>query len=283
MLIGGAGGGQAGFDGAAGEAPSGLKNYEAVAQGMGGAGGNGGACGERPNVLSFQVVSLPSYYDGCAIGAGGAGGASNGALGSAGGATTLGGFTSADGSQPLDDVVNFLDGTVYASLNEAGESGANGGIGSGRGSYDGRQDTSTNGSNHICEDGVTIYYGGSYSNGSSYSYSHTTYATGGAGGGGAAHGANGSNGVSASYEQPSLPYGAQGGDGASATAPAQATETQAGRGGHGGGGGGGAAQCYLHTDGSSVFSYGFNYGGAGGLGSAGGQGGDGLIVIYYNA
>ena len=67
-----------------------------------------------------------------------------------------------------------------------------------------------------------------------------------------------------------------------ASEPAKAAETQAGRGGHGGGGGGGAAQCYLHTDGASLFSYGFNYGGAGGLGSAGGQGGDGLIIVYYN-
>ena len=52
---------------------------------------------------------------------------------------------------------------------------------------------------------------------------------------------------------------------------------------HGGGGGVGSFQCRLYTDGSSVFSYGFNYAGSGGKGPEGGQGGNGLIVIYYNA
>ena len=290
MLIGGAGGGQAGFDGAAGEAPSGIVNYEARAQGTGGVGGNAGQGGERPLVLSFQVVSLPSYYDGCVIGTGGAGGASNGALGSAGGATTLGGMTSADGSQPVADVVNFLDGTVYAYLNSAGEAGGNGGIGAGRGTQPQYQDVSTNGQNHICDSG-TINYGGAYANSVSYSYKLGSSArkyrtTGGAGGGGAAHGAAGNSGRTNQNYDDDQTYGSyysQGGDGANAIAPTQAAETQAGRGGHGGGGGGGSAQCYLYTDGSSVFTYGFNYGGAGGLGSAGGQGGDGLIVIYYNA
>lgn len=281
MLIGGAGGGQAGFDGAAG-ADGGVYADRGKPQ-AGGAGGNGGAGGERPLVLSFQVVSLPSYYDGCAIGVGGAGGASNGDLGSAGGATTLGGFTSADGSQPLDDVVNFLDGTVYANLNETGESGGNGGIGSGDGNAN--LDTSTNGANHICEDG-TVNYGGAYANGLRWNEKASSgtryYHTGGAGGGGAAHGANGGDALTT--EDPVSPQThTNGGGGANAVAPLQAAETQAGRGGHGGGGGGGAAVGWISYSWSSLVSYGFNKGGAGGLGSAGGQGGDGLIVIYYNA
>lgn len=286
VLIGGAGGGQAGFDGADGEAPDGLKNFEAMAQGMGGAGGNGGATGERPKVLSFQEATLPSYYDGAAIGAGGAGGASNGALGSAGGATTLGGLSSADGSTPIDDVVNFLDGTVYCALNATGERGADGGIGSGRGNTN--KDTSTAGGSHICEDGETVYAGGAYANGANYSYYQSSIRrirdTGGAGGGGAAHGGAGSAGYAA-YDRASeeTKDGSYGGDGANATAPAKAPETQAGRGGHGGGGGGGAAQCYKANQGSSTYTYGWNYGGAGGAGSAGGEGGDGLILIYYNA
>ena len=286
MLIGGAGGGQAGYDGQDGEKPGGIDNYYAMAQGNGGAGGNAGQGGERPLVLSFQVVSLPSYYDGAAIGVGGAGGASNGALGSAGGATTLGTFTSADGTQPVADVVNFLDGSIYAYLNTAGEAGATGGIGAGRGT--GYEGASTNGANHYCEDG-TVNYGGSYANGVSYDYRYGSgrryEASGGAGGGGAAHGANGGNGF-ASYDQDSEethPYMSEGGAGGSAVAPQKANETQAGHGGHGGGGGGGAAQSYSHYSGSTGFSYGHNHGGAGGLGSAGGQGGDGLIVIYYDA
>ena len=283
MLIGGGGGGQAGYDGEQGEAPAGLVNFQNVTAGMGGAGGAAGAGGERPLVLSYQVPSLAAYYDGAAIGAGGAGGTGNGALGSAGGATTLGTFSSADGSQPLDDIVNFLDGTVYAYLNEAGEAGNAGGIGSGRGTYG--ADTSTNGQNHICEDGVTVYYGGVYSNPDWYSYQQMSYQNGGAGGGGAAHGANGGNGFTASAfdPDPAPAYCSVGGDGGNATAPSQAAETQAGRGGNGGGGGGGASQSAYRPSGSQYYSYGLNKGGAGGLGSAGGQGGDGLIVIYYNA
>jgi len=287
MLIGGAGGGQGGFNGANGEAPSGIANFNARAQGMGGAGGSGGACGERPLVLSFQEPSLPAYYDGAAIGTGGAGGASNGGAGSAGGATTLGGQTSADGTQPLADLVNFLDGTVYCTLNESGESGANGGIGAGRGTNAAYQDISTNGENHICEDG-TVYYGGTYANSTFYRYGtspNRRYRTiGGAGGGGAAHGVNGADGYAAyDYESQEIKSGSWGGDGGSAVAPAQSAETQAGRGGHGGGGGGGSAQSQYETEGVTGFTYGFNHGGTGGAGSVGGQGGDGLIVIYYNA
>ena len=278
MLIGGAGGGQAGYDGQQGEALGGYQNIGVPVNG--GAGGNAGQGGERPLVLSFQVVSLPAYYDGAAIGTGGAGGASNGALGSAGGATTLGTYTSADGSQPVADVVNFLDGTVYANLNTAGEAGAAGGIGSGYGNYD--LDTSTNGGNHICEDGMTTYYGGAYDNGKHFdervSQGTRDYSTGGTGGGGAAHGANGGAGV-AGYDP--VHYTGVGGAGANAVAPAQAAETQAGRGGHGGGGGGGCATTYLYYSWSHSYVGHGGTGGAGGAGSAGGQGGDGLIVIYY--
>ena len=280
MLIGGAGGGQAGYDGQQGEALTGWQNIGVPA--MGGAGGNAGQGGERPLVLSFQVVSLPASYSNAAIGIGGVGGASNGALGSAGGATTLGTFTSADGSQPVADVVNFLDGTVYANLNIAGELGGAGGIGSGYGNTD--LDTSTNGANHICDDGVTIYYGGAYENGKSFrenlSQGTRTYASGGVGGGGAAHGANGNVGV-AGYDP--VHYTGVGGAGADAVAPPQAAETQAGRGGHGGGGGGGCATTRFDTSWTHTYNGHGGTGGAGGAGSAGGQGGDGLIVIYYDA
>jgi len=277
MLIGGAGGGQAGYDGEQGHYvegrwDSGLLGIPV----MGGVGGAAGVGGERPLVLSYQVPSLAAYYDGAAIGVGGAGGASNGDLGSAGGATTLGGMTSADGSQPIDDIVNFLDGTVYCTLNEAGESGNAGGIGSGYGEYN--VDTSTNGTNHICEDGT--WYGGAYDNGSLfYDVSHT-YRSGGAGGGGAAHGANGSAGV-AGYDGDN--WYSTGGAGGNATAPPQAPETQAGRGGHGGGGGGGATSSWSKGNSQTGYSYSRGVGGASGLGSVGGQGGDGLIVVYYNA
>ena len=281
MLIGGAGGGQAGYDGEQGKNITGVWDYDLLkASAEGGAGGAAGAAGERPNVLSFQVVSLPAYYDGAAIGAGGAGGASNGDLGSAGGDTTLGGYTSADGAQPVADIVNFLDGTVYAYLNNDGEAGGHGGVGAGCRAPD---DTSTNGQDHTCESGT--WYGGSYVN-SQYFNQYVSqgtrgYETSGAGGGGAAHGANGGNGYNgnaSTYDWQSV-----GGAGANAVAPQQGNETQAGAGGHGGGGGGGCGAGRIIYSWQSTYTFSRGIGGAAGLGSAGGQGGDGLIVIYYNA
>lgn len=280
MLIGGAGGGQAGYDGEQGHRLEWSGPFDSSYLGLpvnGGEGGAAGAGGERPLVLSFQVVSLPSYYDGCAIGIGGAGGTGNGALGSAGGATTLGGFTSADGSQPLDDVVNFLDGTVYAYLNDAGESGEHGGVGSGYGDLN--LNTSTNGENHINADGTTNY-GGAYANGQTWTHNSRYYRTAGAGGGGAAHYADGQVGFTGDGVST---WGAVGGAGGNPVAPPKGAETQAGHGGHGGGGGGGATAGRSTLSGSSSFQYDIGTGGAGGLGSAGGQGGDGLIVVYYNA
>lgn len=288
MLFGGAQGGQAGYDGENGKAPGGLANYEAMTQGLGGHGGSPGQPGNRGKLLSFQVQALPAYYTGAAIGEGGEGGTDNGALGSDGGPTTLGGFTSADGTVPVDETVNFIDGTIYGRSNVQGEPGSDGGIGAGRGSgYDG---ASTDGLSHICEDG-TVEPGGSHANSLSYNWrpsgGNRRYRNmGGAGGGGAAHGAPGGDAyIASNREEEDTRGGSYGGDGADAVAPAQAAETQAGRGGHGGGGGGGAAQCYYRTDTdlNNSFSYGFNYGGTRGKGSPGGKGGDGLIVIFYNA
>jgi len=277
VLLSGAGGGQAGYDGAQGEALGGYQNLGVPM--MGGAGGAAGAPGERGRMYSAYVNVLPSYYDNAAIGVGGAGGASNGALGSAGGDTTLGTFTTNGAPQLIDDYTNFLDGTAYGLLNVAGEAGSTGGIGSGYGTYD--LDTSTNGANHTCTDGT--WYGGAYDNGDYYreyvSQGTRYYSTGGAGGGGAAHGANGSAGV-AGYDP--VNYLGVGGAGGNAVAPAQAAETQAGRGGHGGGGGGGCATSGIYYSWSHSTSGHAGTGGAAGLGSAGGQGGDGLIIVYYN-
>lgn len=282
LLIGGAGGGQGGLNGEQGSnIPNTGSERNLGKPANGGAGGVGGACGTRPLVLSFQEPSLPAYYDGAAIGVGGAGGASNGGAGSAGSATTLGGQTSADGVQPLDDLVNFLDGSVYCSLNTIGESGNAGGIGSGYG--DRNLDTGTDGSPHICDDGTWV--GGHYSNGwrrnQSVSQGTRYYYAAGAGGGGAAHGGDGYDGSSG--DRDTYDWYAVGGAGGNATPPPQAAETQAGRGGHGGGGGGGASAGALYYSWSTSYSYSAGTGGTGGAGSVGGQGGDGLIVIYYNA
>lgn len=278
VLLSGAGGGQAGYDGEDGHyltlSPVGTYAGSPV---NGGQGGAPGAPGERGRIYSFYVNSLPSYYDGAAIGAGGAGGASNGALGSPGGDTTLDTYSTAGGSHLIDDYTNFIDGTSYAYQNVAGEAGAAGGIGSGFTTIN--LDTSTNGENHVCEDG-TVYYGGAYVNGMYWRDSPATYNVAGVGGGGAAHGADGNVGLGG--DRALERWRVVGGAGADAVAPTQAAETQAGHGGHGGGGGGGATGGYISYSGSSSISTDRGTGGAGGLGSAGGQGGDGLIIAYYN-
>lgn len=281
VLLSGAGGGQAGYDGANGK-DNGTYDDRGKPR-DGGAGGDPGQPGERGRIYSVYENALPAYYDNASIGVGGPGGASNGELGQAGTDTTLGTYSTADGVQLIDDYTNFLTGESFGMMNEAGEKGGNGGIGSGY-SDDIDVDTSTNGEDHICEDG-TVNSGGAYANGLYWSERVSSgwrrYHSGGAGGGGAAHGANGGNAITT--EDPVSPQTyTNGGDGANAVAPSQATETQSGRGGHGGGGGGGAAIGVITYSWSSMVSFGFNNGGVGGLGSAGGQGGDGLIIIYYN-
>ena len=280
VLLSGAGGGQAGYDGEKGKEVS-LYDLRGKPQ-DGGVGGDPGQPGERGRIYSVYENALPAYYDNASIGVGGPGGSSNGELGQPGTDTTLGTYSTADGVQLIDDYTNFLTGDSFGTLNTEGERGSDGGIGSGYG--DGNIDTSTNGADHICEDG-TINYGGAYANGLRWNERVSSgtryYHTGGAGGGGAAHGADGSDAVTTRDPVSPQTY-SNGGDGANAIAPAQASETQAGRGGNGGGGGGGAAVGIISYSWSSLVSYGFNNGGIGGLGSEGGQGGDGLIIIYYN-
>jgi len=278
VLLGGAGGGQAGFDGEQGHHAT-VIDHEPDLGGvvLGGAGGSPGQPGERGRIYSFYVNSLPSYYDGAAVGVGGAGGASNGDLGQTGTDTTLDAYSTADGSQLIDDYTNFLTGDSYGTLNTEGERGGDGGIGSGYGDWN--LDTSTNGENHTNED-ETVNYGGAYINGVRFRASKRNYRTAGVGGGGAAHKADGNVGQGG---DPSTGFWrVVGGAGADAETWPQATETQAGRGGNGGGGGGGASASYSKTDNQSGYSYDLGTGGAGGLGSAGGQGGDGLIIVYYN-
>lgn len=280
VLLSGAGGGQAGYDGENGKDTS---IYELRGQPQdGGAGGDPGQPGERGRIYSVYENSLPAYYDNASIGVGGPGGSLNGELGQPGTDTTLGTYSTADGVQLIDDYTNFLTGDAFGTLNTEGERGGDGGIGSGYGTDD--IDTSTNGANHICEDG-TVNYGGAYANGLYWtervSSGTRRYHSGGAGGGGAAHGADGNDAVTTRDPVSPQTY-SNGGDGANAVAPLQAAETQAGRGGHGGGGGGGAAVGVITYSWSSLVSFGFNKGGTGGAGSAGGQGGDGLIIVYYN-
>lgn len=273
MLFGGAQGGQGGYNGQAGTAKTSVADIGVDAPG--GYGGNPGQPGERGMVFSVQVQALPAYYTGAAIGAGGNGGAAGGSLGSAGGATTLNGWSSANGSQLMSEHINMIDGTVYARANVSGIAGGRGGYGRGIGE-DG-QDTSTKGGN------VGTAAGGAYGNGSFWrervSSGQKMYWSGGTGGGGAAYGRAGYPGQSSSSESGS--FDSYGGNGATPVAFAQAAETQPGRGGNGGGGGGGSVLQKITYSWNGNVSYGWNHAGTGGAGSAGAKGGDGLILIYY--
>jgi len=275
VLFGGAQGGQGGYDGEAGEAPSGQANYGKIAPG--GLGGMPGNPGDRGMVLSVQVAELPEYYDNASIGVGGAGGARNGGLGARGTATTLGSWSSADGSPLLVEHINFVDGTVYGEEGKTGTPGGNGGYGKGagaRGSYHYVAGPSQDGGAVL-----GIISGGAHDDGKYFYDTHDRYYyTGGAGGGGAAYLSYGNDGVAGYDPENWISYG---GDGANATAfVGNIAATVGGRGGNGGGGGGGCA-CGLLTQGANE-TYGYNTAGAGGKGSAGTKGGDGLILVYYN-
>lgn len=290
VLFGGAGGGQAGFDGADGEAPRGSTAFDTDQVALGGKGGDPGSSGERGKMISFTVDELPAYYTGAAIGTGGAGGTENGELGQPGTATTLGDYTSDDGVQLLNNYQDFINGTFYAEDNRDGYKGGWGGAGKGYG--DGAYGNI--GAPCIVRGGNPtnweVYWGGNGVAGPDrFRINNTYHYNASAGGGGGAYGnvsPGGGDARVATREgggSEALPYnGCWGGDGADAIdEPAIPNPTCTGYGGSGGGGGGGAACCA--SAGSTFTSYGFNHAGVGGKGGAGGKGGDGLILVYWHS
>lgn len=281
VLLSGAGGGQAGYDGHKGYVNNTWIDYMGLPA-NGGEGGDPGQPGERGRIYSVYENALPAYYDNASIGVGGPGGSSNGELGQPGTDTTLGTYSTADGVQLIDDYTNFLTGDAFGTMNVAGEAGEAGGIGAGVGNYDGTSSSnSIKGEDHVCADGE--WTGGNYDNGHYWRErvsSGTRYCSGpGAGGGGAAHGADGGD-AQAAYDEDN--DHTVGGAGANAVAPAKAADTQCGHGGNGGGGGGGATSGRRSHSWNNTITHIGGEGGPAGLGSEGGQGGDGLIIIYYN-
>lgn len=288
VLFGGAGGGQAGFDGGDGNARKGLDEYENPTIQVGGKGGEGGAPGERGNILTFTVDALPAYYTGAAIGTGGAGGTENGELGQPGTATTLGDYSSADGVQLLSVYQDFITGTFYAEETKAGFKGGWGGQ-----AYNHGEDAVGDiGAPCIVRGGNPtnweIYWGNNGANGNEFRWNQYSIENGAAGGGGGAYGASdaGEGQVATKESAGSLvdAHWTLGGNGANAlpfsfTAPATCT----GYGGNGGGGGGGASLSVSYNRNTGSVSYGYNTAGTGGKGSAGGKGGDGLILVYWHS
>ena len=276
VLFSGAQGGYGGYDGGAGERSVPLEPDHSewynrgFTGGAGGAGGAGAQGGSGGRYLSVNLASLASSYA-ASIGAGGAGGAHNGEAGLVGGDTTLGSYTTADGS--------LLDGFTYVNLidqTEYGQPGGNGTAGKDGGRAGDFPRFGTPQDGQAGESYNSTWTGGA---GGSALTTETTYGraySSGSGGGGGAYGRSGGDAYLSENER-----WTEAGPGANAVAPSQAEFYRGGDGGHGGGGGGGGGY-ELHRQGS-YYTWEQVAGGAGGLGSPGGQGADGFILVYYKA
>lgn len=255
-------GGQGGQGGRSGASSQRNPDYP----GAGGAAGAGGSGGKALTV-DIDVTNLDSIAYSC--GEGGEGGASDQA-GAAGGETTFGSYSSANGAVVPGGVLNLIDGKFYAKGGSAGLAGAAGGKGGSgnilKGSAGG--DLTANGRTY--KGG----YGGNHQSAATGNYTATAM---GGGGGGAAYGANGGNGGNG-YAQWQAVAGGSGGTGATATI--SGTDAQyVGCGGNGGNGGGGGG-----APGAGTWTYGSDLTGrigTGGAGSKGGNGAPGGILIYY--
>lgn len=278
VVIGSGNGGQAGSDGTNGartylvltsaEVNAGGSWSEAAGlPGIGGAGGQGGKGGR---ILQAVLEVEPGEVIQYSAAPGGSGGSENGSSGTAGGNTTFGNLTSANGSVNDSGYTDPISGITYAAKGKDGLDGGDGGKGG------------TASLNNFTEggDGEAV---GSYPGGDGGSGGYTNSSTGwmymrygGGGGGGAADGTNGGGGNGT--------YGRDGGHGASPPSASNAdTYGSGGDGGAGGGGGGSAGSVFFKSDGGtgSTGFWGTLSGGAAGTGAAGGAGADGCIIVYY--
>lgn len=258
VLIGGGEGGASGEYGHDGAHADPFDN-----PGKGGArgdGGLGGLPGLPGKVLVVDMTVTPGNTVAAGIGAGGTGGVadSSGSIaGSAGGATTFGLYSSADGAIPENGVLQMLTGDVYALNGSAGIAG-------------------NPGSDDSEAVAPIIWQGQTYNNGdrgNNYVKGSVIYAYGGYGGG-ASGGANGNIGDSGWYSA-----GGDGGDGAEGMDGADGISYGSGGSGGNGGGGGGQGGNQLRDEIGNPLEGGD--GGKGGAGGDGGDGGQGCVLIYY--
>ena len=230
-------GGGGGYNGTAGEHTSG---------GEGGLPGEGGT----PGKLYIANISVtPGQTYAVTIGAAGTAGAAN-VTGTAGGETTFGSYSSANGTIPENGYYDTFTQTTYCIQGEYGIPGGDGGA------------PSTNDwtyAENVTYNGQTWYGGRGSRPQGDYS---------GGGGGGAAYGNNGENSPGTFAER--------GGNGADALVRADLPTITYGSGGTGGNGGGGGGQCNTERGicwGSSS--------GSGGAGSPGQDGGQGFAMVLY--
>lgn len=267
VLVGGGTGGQAGADGTAGGAGPWQKGI-----GTPGTGGVGGQAGSPGKVIVLDMDITPGEALTATVGAAGKGGSTNGEIGTSGGDTTLGQYSSASGSVPESGIINLITGGLFALVGANGIAGGDGG-------------TEDEGGASVTYNGVTYAGGANGLDNQELEDPPTVggWAAGGRGGG-AAVGANGTAGTNGTIIQQSgddTYRGGNGGKGADAAAAISIAANlygSGGNGGHGGGGGGGGGGAFQSTT---------NYfadpgsGAAGGKGSAGSDGGSGAIIIYY--
>lgn len=291
VLIGGGSGGQAGFDGAAGEASKDVTagSNGGVAYSSGGAAGAGGdpgtpGAGGRVLIIDLDIPADVKTLS-VACGLGGHKGEKNGAAGAEGTDTTLqvgaNTYTTAGGQNNGGGYVDIETGVTYGADGSIGTPGGRGGDGAtwseARKPHEGEAigedgegagvfaDGGRGGAPQLIYYGQVIYDDGRRDNAAAQIRS-------GGGGGGSAKGAPGGNAADA------------GGRGADA---APAADGQAygcgGSGGHGGGGAGGAGGVLAATNEQYANTYHVNGspGGIAGLGSPGGDGAPGCVIIYY--
>lgn len=278
VVIGAGNGGQAGSDGKNGASTRLVLTSAEVnaggswseAAGSPGIGGSGGQGGKGGRILQAVLEVEPGEVIQYSAAPGGSGGSENGSSGTAGGNTTFGNLTSANGSVNDSGYTDPISGITYAAKGKDGLDGGDGGKGG------------TASLNDFTEggDGEAV---GSYPGGDGGSGGYTNSSTGwmymrygGGGGGGAADGTNGGGGNGT--------YGRDGGHGASPPSASNAdTYGSGGDGGSGGGGGGSAGSVFFKSDGGSGSSgfWGTLSGGTAGTGAAGGAGADGCIIVYY--
>lgn len=278
-------GGQAGFDGESGGSSQLIvTSKEQNAGGSwsdspedGGQGGEKGSPGAGGKAYRATIDVVPGQVIHYECGTPGVGGATNGAVGTAGGETTFGDLSSAQGAVSDTGYTDPVSGDVLAKPGTEGVNGAAGGRGG--------QASSRGGEYGESGEDVPPNTGGQSGIPFKYSYegfgSETVELYGGGAGGGAAFGKNGGPGGSKTNGK-----GAKGGDGASPDPPESKDKIGAGgNGGHGGGGGGGAGGIFASSEPFEIAGAAgiwiTNDGGSAGKGSRGSNGGPGGILVYY--
>ncbi len=295
-------------------------NYSGYGIGLAGEGGRAGNGGQGGKILQVTIQVKAGQQFGIVIGSGGKGAAysASGAVGSLGGNTTFGTYSSASGVSSDKGFSESFSGVIYASRGEGGIPG-----GKGSGGVPGVGITEENirdvrfGTNVIDEDGHTWTVGTTpLSNGKISSIGSSKSAGGDFGesqvhrvgasasyqpGSGAAAGSNGQNGGGEPYAVASknesssstnlraTARGVPGLNGATATKkPRSPTRLgQGGRGGYGGGGAGGHGFSVAGTkkgSTSGIYTSANATGGTVGMGGAGGPGGDGApggVIVYW--